>query len=137
MTTQSIQNLIGKVVLNAAVPIAIAMFSFLINIQSTLNKLVINQEQTSNKLELHAKLIDKLTLSDVEKKSIDQRQDEDIKILKAQIQAASTKTELLETMKRVELVILREESKGRSMKDILKEPLRQEIQFLENREKSK
>jgi hypothetical protein len=135
----SFEQIIGKIVIGSAAPVAIAMFTFLSDIKSAVDKsIAIQQEykvyQEANNRE-QAESIQKLTLELLNKKNVDDRQDEDIKVLKAQFQSASTKTELLETMKRVELMINAEEKKGRSMSDVLRKPIQNEIKFLEEKNK--
>jgi hypothetical protein len=135
----SFEQIIGKIVIGSAAPVAIAMFTFLSDIKSAVDKsIAIQQEykiyQEANNKE-QAESIHKLTLELLSKKNVDDRQDEDIKVLKAQLQAAVTQTQLLETMKRVELRIDAEEKKGRSMSEVLRKPIQNEIKFLEEKNK--
>lgn len=137
---RSFEQIIGKIVIGSAAPVAIAMFTFLADIKSAVDKsIAIQQEykiyQEANNKE-QAELIQKITIDILNKKNIDERQDEDIKIIKAQLQAVVTQAQLLDTMKRVELRMDAEEKKGKSIKDILKKPIRNEILFLEEKNKN-
>jgi hypothetical protein len=135
----SFEQIIGKIVIGSAAPVAIAMFTFLSDIKSAVDKSIAIQQEYKIYQELNnkeqAESIQKLTLELLSKKNVDDRQDEDIKVLKAQLQAAVTQTQLLETMKRVELRIDAEEKKGRSMSEVLRKPIQNEIKFLEEKNK--
>ena len=123
LSMSSFQQFFTKIVIGSAVPIALAFLSFLYDLKVGQDKLIIITEQKFLRQEDNnkdqQKQIDHLLTLYTE--------------LKVKVEAGVTRTELLETIKRIELYL--EANKESSAKNILKSPLQKEILKLNNQEK--